>query len=583
MAAETNVDKLDLHWTDEDPDLGIASEGVFCSNMDEITNHIAKVKDTVKKINLYNQHSLIQIPAILKECHLVEEINVSHTDIKEIPDFLFTLPALRSLSCCCSELISFPKSILKAQQLEFLHIRINKGWTIPNEITSLNKLKVLSIDLYSNAALPEKLGELTNLEELSIAIKYDEGAVPLLPNSFKNHAALKIISVNDPFYRSRKTFALEPAIKILSSCTKLESLKLSGFAVGKEHQAFSSLSGLKVLELRHLLTDGNIFISIAGLKKLEILNIWGSDFKITEMPDIFNNMNELREFSFAGNMILSLPPSIYNLTNLTTLEIGSTGISELDDKIGNLKNLKKIYIYDCILDKLPDAIFSLPCLEILNIEENIITSGVIATIKEKLNTLAKNGQKIDFIYDGQGHRLMVKRLRTLKNIEGMDITVYAKHCFNAVNENPHALKYINIKKFHDSRYYAELCIAAVKKSCFILENIEPTVMDKSTYFRICMEAARSPDIAGAFKMIRSKLLADNEYVQICIEAALHNNSRDFLSNFNSEEFQSRFNREVYEHICWAAVIHYPPVISKMTNPTSELREIAEKYNNKKSA
>jgi len=576
MAKETNTDTLDLHWTDEDADLGIASEGVLCKNMEEITNHIESVKDTVKKINLFNQHSLIQIPAVLKECNLIEEINISHTDIKEIPDFLFTLPALRSLSCCCNEVLNFPKGVFKAQKLEFLHIRINKGWSLPKEITSLHNMKVLAVDLYSDAALPENLGELTNLEELSIAIKYDDGAVPFLPDSFKKHQSLTMVSVNDPFYRNRKTFAFEHSIKILSTCTKLESLKLSGFAVGKEHQSLSLLSGLKVLELRHLLAEGNIFNSIAGLKNLEILNIWGSDFKITEVPDIFNNMKELREFSFAGNMILNLPPSVYNLTKLTTLEIGSTGISMLDDKIANLKNLKKIFVYDCILDKLPDAIFSLPSLEVLNIEDNIFTANVIASIKEKINSLAKNGQKIEFTYDGQGHRQMVKKLRTLQNIESMDIVEYAKHCLNAVNENPHALKYVNIKKYHGSRYYAELCIAAVRKSCFTLENIEPTVMDRSTYFRICMEAAKSPDIAVAFKLIRSKLLSDSEYVQVCIEAALHNNSADFLNNFNNEAFLSRFNREVYEHICWTAVLHYPPAISKITNPTTEVREIAEK-------
>jgi len=571
----TNIDELDLHWKEEAPDFGIASEGVRCKDMNEIIERISEVKNTVKIINLNNQHALTEIPPVLKECELLEELNITHTEITSIPDFLFTLPNLRSLSCCCRKLSQPPAGFTKAKKLERLHIRINEDWSFPEEITSLNELKLLFIDLYSTAAFPKNLGTLKKLESLIISVKYETGDIQSLPASFSNHPALKKISVSDHVYKNFKVFDLDNAAKILSSCQRLESFTLSGFTAGK-HTGLSRLTALKELELRHLLVEGNIFDSITALKKLEKLDIGGSKLKITELPDIFDSFNELRSFSFAGNFVPELPPSLYNLEKLTTLEVCSTGITSLDEKIGNMKNLEKIHVYDNLLEKLPVTIFTLPRLEVLNIEENIFRQQEVAEIKEKLNTLNKKGQKIEFMCDGQGYRQFVKRLRALKDSGAMDTATYFKYCLNAVNENPQAVKYTDKNKLQ-GRYYAELCLAAIRKTSNALENIDPEKLGKPYYFFICMEAAKCQNIANVFNLIKDNLLTDDEYIQVCIEAALHNRSFEFIDNFNTKSFHSRFSREIYERICWVSVLHYPQTISKMIKPTPELLKLAEQH------
>jgi len=564
------MELLDLHYVKEDPDLGIPQEGILCKDMDEIAARITKVKDKVNEINLDSQPALKEVPPVLKECKHLKTLNISHTGITEIPDFLFTLPNLTNLSCRCSEITNFPLGVFQAQKFENLYLRINKSWNIPDKIPVTPKLKTLFFDIYSPAALPVNLGAFENLEELFFAIKYEEGNVPGLPDSFNSHPSLKKVCITDPFYKHRKIFNLENALKILSSCHKFESLIMSGLDVGGGHQGLSALAGLKKLELRHLLVEGNVLNSINGLQNLESLNIWGSEFKLTEIPEIFANMKNLQEFSFAGNMVQNIPQSLYSLDKLRILEIGSTGISEIDEKIGNLKNLEKIQLYDNILDKLPGSIFTLPKLKILNIEENIFNINTITDIKEKVNALARKGHKILFMYDGQGHRQMVKRLRSLKNIDSMNVETYVKYCINAVNENPAAIKYVNTDKLHNSKLYAELSLAAVKKNSFALGNINPDKIDKTYYFPICMEAAGCPDIANNFKLVRNDLLTDNEYIQVCLKAALHNKSADFIANFNNEAFNKRFSRNVYEHICWVAVLHNPQTIFKMTDPPEEL-------------
>jgi hypothetical protein len=275
-------------------------------------------------------------------------------------------------------------------------------------------------------------------------------------------------------------------------------------------------------------------------------------------------------------MVLDIPPSIYNLENLTTLEICSTGISVIDDKISNMKNLENIHIYDNILDKIPGSILSLPKLKILNLEGNIFNPNYISAIKERINIFAQKGRKIDFMFDGQGHRQMVKRLRVIKDVDAMDIGVYARHCLNAVLENPYAIKYADKGKLHGSTYFANICIAAVRKTCLALENIDTDMLCKSSYFFICMEAAKNSEIGSAFHLIKDDLLSKNEYIQVCLEAALNNKSADFLMNFNNESFFARYSREVYERICWVAVLHYPRTITKMMQPTKEIQNLASK-------
>jgi len=568
--------ELDLHYIDGDPDVGIAPIGVICRDMQEISKRISQVKKTVKKINLDNQHALTEVPAVLRECALLEDLDISHTNIKEIPDFVFTMPALRSLSIRLSELSEFPENLSKAVNLEALYMRLNKGWKLPESITELKNLKILVIDFYSDAPLPENLGGLSLLEDLSIMVKYDEKTIPEIPASFGKHKSLKKITINDLFFRNRKTFNLDKAAKILSTCPQLESLKMSGIAAGKGHQNISLLTGLKELELRHLLIEGNIFDSIKGLNKLERLCILGSDFKIKKIPDIFEKMTNLHEFTFAGNMVMDIPPSIYSLVNLKTFEFGCTGISNLDNKIADLKNLESIHIHDNLLEKLPENILALPKLKVLNIEENLFNPGYISAVKKKIDDIAQTGRKIDFFYDRQGYRQAVKRLRGIKNIETMDAAVYAGICLNAAIENSNAIKYINLNKLKGSSFYPKICMAAVRKSSSALENIVPDTLGRQNYFLVCMEAAKCQDIGSFFNLIRSDMLSGNKYIQVCLLAALHNKSLDFIEHFNTDEFQKRFGRNIYEHICFASVLHHPKTIIKMIDPTKEIQQIAAK-------
>jgi len=125
---------------------------------------------------------------------------------------------------------------------------------------------------------------------------------------------------------------------------------------------------------------------------------------------------------------------------------------------------------------------------------------------------------------------------------------------------------------NNQHYYAAICGAAVYKNCFALEYINIDALGRSTYFSVCMQAAKSSNIGHVFKFIKDDLLDDKEYIKVCIEAALHNDSPDFMTKINVK----RFSREDYERICWVSVLHNPASIAHMDNPSAELVKLAKK-------
>jgi len=567
-----NTKELDLHWTEEDADLGIPSEGVYFKNLDDLTKRIESVKDTVVKINLDNQPALKEIPPVLGECKQLEELIISHTTIREIPDFIFTLPNLRSLSCCCNRISRPPVGFSKAKKLEYLHIRINEKWESPDEITELPELKTLIIDLYKNFPLPQALGNLKKLETLILSLKYIDADSKPLPESLSGHPALKKVSISS-FFNKEKCYELNNSAVLLASCPKLESLILSGLKLNcGEGGALYKLTGLKQLELRHLHINGNIFNKISPLTKLEKLIILGGEFNTDKMPDIFGSMPELQVFTFSGNFVRELPPSIYTLKKLTEMEIDSAGIASVSEKIGDLKNLKKFHLQDNLLETLPDSLFTLPNLATLNIEDNLILQKDLVKINEKLVELSKKGQKVAFFYKGQGTNYKIKRLRSINSETEIDTEDYYKFCLEAIYEDPQTIKYvIKEKLMNNKHYYGALCAAAVSKNCFALEYINVDQMEHSSYFNVCMQAAKSFNIGHVLMYIKDDLLNNVEYTKVCIEAALHADSDDFLTKINAK----RLSRENYEKVCWVSILHNPASISKMVNPTAELRKLAE--------
>jgi len=568
---------LDLHYYEGDWEFDVPEEGELFEDIDEISRRINEVKDTVKKINLKSQDNLTEFPAIISECLLLEELDVCYSGINSIPVFIFTLPNLRVLKTTACPVAGFSQGLSHkaAINLEELSIWIPKGTAFPEEICELPKLKKLNVCILSNIPLPLNLGNIKSLEELSMDFYCKEPySLSFFPDSFSGHQALKKLVIEFVKKSNNKALDINQFVKILASCPSFESLSLKGLLIENGYGALSQLVNLKELKLSNIepkdpATAGNPFEAIAVMRNLEKLELYGEALNIKELPDVFSNLTKLEKFCLGSNFIQNLPPSFYELTNLTELEIENSGIAALDERIGNLKTLEHISLLGNMLVTLPEAIFNLPKLNHLNIQSNNFNRKELSSIRKKIKTLAKAGQKIKFYADFQGNLRETKRLMTINrnpdtnNKAELASAVYIKQCIAAVKENPAAIKYVNLNLREND--YRDICLEAVKKAGYAITYVNPEKLGK-WYFYICKEAVKYEKLDSGFTKINYELLTYIEYLQLCLNFVQNNKYSGTLEHIDHQ----RFNREDYELICRTAIIYNILVIKDVVDPTPEL-------------
>lgn len=154
---------------------------------------------------------------------------------------------------------------------------------------------------------------------------------------------------------------------------KLETLKLNNQdnynQITQIPESFCNLVNLKYLDLSS--NDVSELPSAFGnLNKLEKLLLWGNI--IRELPSSFGNLNSLKYLGITG-VRNNLPESFGQLTNLEELLIGGTSaVTKLPDNIGNLKKLKFFsYQGDTNIEYLPNSFCELDSMKEFYFRSNL--------------------------------------------------------------------------------------------------------------------------------------------------------------------------------------------------------------------
>jgi hypothetical protein len=119
-------------------------------------------------------------------------------------------------------------------------------------------------------------------------------------------------------------------------------------------------------------------------RKKAILRIWNcgheetkltlKDLKLTSLPEIIWELQQLKELDLGDNRLRSLPEGIGRLKNLTALDLYSNCLSSLPDSIGQLQKLEFLTLYSNCLSSLPDSIGQLRNLKELDLDYNCLSS-----------------------------------------------------------------------------------------------------------------------------------------------------------------------------------------------------------------
>lgn len=226
---------------------------------------------------------------------------------------------------------------------------------IPSQIGNLTCLQKLSFAFNGLAYISPKIGNLVNLTE----INFRSNNLPRLPHEMKKLTQLQILNLNfNPF--------IEFPIHLPVSLRKL------------------NLSTTNISEIPETIEK---FIN---LEKLTI-----SFNNLNFLPNSFAKLTTLKMLDLSGNRFSEIPSQVFLLTNLENLQFWMQKHPiKVSSRIVKLQKLKKLSLsYNQITRPPLLSIDSMPCLEILELENVPLTSETKEELIKISNKRLKNKEK----------------------------------------------------------------------------------------------------------------------------------------------------------------------------------------------
>jgi Leucine-rich repeat (LRR) protein len=213
----------------------------------------------------------------------ITKLNLSHNELKFLPDSIGNLNNLKELYIYNNQLESLPDLIVSLVNLETLNLSDNKLKSLPNSIRNLNNLKGLYIYNNQLESLPDWISSLVNLENLYL----DNNNLAELPASILNLINLSTLNISN------------------------NKLKLLPDSIGN------------LVNLEELDISKNQFIflphSVGNLVKLKILNL--SNNRLASIPVSIENLLNLQKLNLSDNRLKLIPEKIVNSSCLEELEL----------------------------------------------------------------------------------------------------------------------------------------------------------------------------------------------------------------------------------------------------------------------
>ncbi|CAI9284460.1 unnamed protein product [Lactuca saligna] len=139
-----------------------------CMNHETFSRSICGLQH-LKKIKL--EGSILEAPKDVDQLEYLEELDLSYTEIKNLPDTICVLKRLKSLKVkSCWNLEKLPKDLGRLECLKKLILSSAKIKELPDSICMLKHLELLNLSFcLLLETLPEEIGRLENLKKLTLS------------------------------------------------------------------------------------------------------------------------------------------------------------------------------------------------------------------------------------------------------------------------------------------------------------------------------------------------------------------------------------------------------------------------------
>ncbi|XP_029465486.1 leucine-rich repeat-containing protein 18 [Rhinatrema bivittatum] len=188
----------------------------------KITLKIAKnsIKVTIdgkRRLDL-SKMGIATFPKCILRMQDIDELDLSRNMIKKIPDTIQKFQNLRWLDLHSNLIDKLPESIGQLQNLLYLNVANNKltNKGLPQEISTLKNLRMLNLGLNNIESVPTTYGALKELKEVGLFDNY----LTSVPVSIQNLPKLKKLNTK------RNPFPQPAEDEVLDSIKRLEALYL---------------------------------------------------------------------------------------------------------------------------------------------------------------------------------------------------------------------------------------------------------------------------------------------------------------------------------------------------------------------
>ncbi|KAK1333863.1 hypothetical protein QTO34_006251 [Cnephaeus nilssonii] len=204
-------------------------------------NHV----DGRKRLDL-SKMGITTFPKCILKLNDIDELDLSRNMLKRIPDSISKFQNLRWLDLHSNYIDKLPESIGQMTTLLYLNVSNNRLTTngLPVELNQLKNIRTVNLGLNHLDSVPTTLGALKELHEVGL----HDNLISAIPTSISKLPKLKKLNTKrNPFLQPEETDVFIDSIKRLENLYLVEAKDLCGPCLKKCQQARDKLNKIKSL------------------------------------------------------------------------------------------------------------------------------------------------------------------------------------------------------------------------------------------------------------------------------------------------------------------------------------------------